>query len=219
LYICLDLQWCDRNSLLQIEHFISHTECRNVLIIGSYRSDEIDTEHPLLTLITNLNEHIINIDLQPLSSNSINSLIVETLSCTSTRAETLVKYLITNTNGNPFHCIQLLQSMYSDGYLYFQNPTLDNLGCWMWTFHDMEYNNVVALVTEKITRLSTQTQRLLTYASCLGDKFLLDILALVAEVTPLEALSGRQHLFIYFAFLFDIYLFCLLLFFFVFRYD
>src|SRR5438309_9195404 len=48
-----DLQWLDAATLDLLEHLITHSEVRNLLLVGAYRDSEISACHPLLrTLYT-----------------------------------------------------------------------------------------------------------------------------------------------------------------------
>src|SRR6185437_9522991 len=51
-----DLQWSDRNSLMLLQQFLLHPNCKNVVIIGSYRNDQIESDphHPLHELLQKL---------------------------------------------------------------------------------------------------------------------------------------------------------------------
>jgi predicted ATPase len=43
-----DMQWMDQGSLRLLEHLMVHAETRNLLLIGAYRDNEVDTAHPLV---------------------------------------------------------------------------------------------------------------------------------------------------------------------------
>jgi predicted ATPase len=42
-----DLQWLDRATLDLLEHLVTHSEVRHLLLIGAYRDNELGPAHPL----------------------------------------------------------------------------------------------------------------------------------------------------------------------------
>ena len=45
-----DLQWADEGSLRLLEHIGTHHKTSNLLILGTYRSNEVDEQHTLTTI-------------------------------------------------------------------------------------------------------------------------------------------------------------------------
>src|SRR5262249_53347121 len=43
-----DLQWLDRATLDLLEHLMTHSEVRSLLLVGAYRDNEVGPAHPLL---------------------------------------------------------------------------------------------------------------------------------------------------------------------------
>src|SRR5258706_14818498 len=43
-----DLQWLDAATLDLLEHLVTHSEVRNLLVVGAYRDNEVGPDHPLL---------------------------------------------------------------------------------------------------------------------------------------------------------------------------
>jgi hypothetical protein len=41
-----DLQWLDRTTLDLLEHLVTHSEVRQLLLIGAYRDNEVGLAHP-----------------------------------------------------------------------------------------------------------------------------------------------------------------------------
>ena len=63
-------------------------------------------------------------------------------------------------------------------------------GCWQWNIEQIQCiditNNVVELMVDQIKKLSQKTQNVLKLAACIGDKFTLDVLAIVNEKSQSE---------------------------------
>src|SRR5439155_24367927 len=43
-----DLQWLDAATLDLLEHLVTHSEVRHLLLVGAYRDNEVSPSHPLL---------------------------------------------------------------------------------------------------------------------------------------------------------------------------
>src|SRR5213079_2581322 len=42
-----DLQWLDAATLALLEHLVTHSEVRHLLLVGTYRDNEVRPTHPL----------------------------------------------------------------------------------------------------------------------------------------------------------------------------
>ena len=51
-----DIQWADKNSMSLMESFAMHPDCQFVSFIGAYRSEEVDDQHVVTSMITHLRE-------------------------------------------------------------------------------------------------------------------------------------------------------------------
>ncbi len=179
-----DLQWADLPSLKLIDVLMISLKNQYLLTIGAYRDNEVNITHPLMQTIEQLEKNRIAIHkifLQPLETESINQLISDTLNCSIQKANPLSKLIISKTHGNPFFITQLLQSLYKDNYLFFER----NIGNWQWNIQEIEKigisENVVDLMIKKIEKLPQNTQLVLQLASCIGDKFNLELLSFVNQ--------------------------------------
>ena len=180
-----DLQWADAASLNFIKLLITAIDSQYLLLIGAYRDNEVSKSHPLILTLQEIEEaiEIENITVKPLEVLTIKQLIVDTLDCKSSEAEALTQLCLQKTNGNPFFLNQLLQSLYSENLLKFDF----NLGKWQWNIEEIESvgitDNVVDLMIDKLKKLPPQTQDILTIAACIGNRFDLEILALIREAS------------------------------------
>ncbi|MGC1390925.1 MAG: AAA family ATPase [Bacteroidales bacterium] len=184
-----DLQWADIPTLKLLESLMLDSKTRYLLIIGAYRDNEVDSSHPLVISLDKLkNENaIVNlITLLPLESQDVNKLISDSLRCSIPDAEVLGKLCLAKTDGNPFFLIQFLNSLADKGLIEFDNDTLK----WEWDASLIEKaditSNVVDLMTARIMKLPERTKTLLKLASCIGNRFDLDTLAIINEKPPVE---------------------------------
>lgn len=179
-----DLQWADSASLKLIQLLITDPDSQYLLMIGAYRDNETNPTHPLiLTLdeITDSGSTINQIILQPLGLNTVKQLVGETLS-DSIRTNLLAELLFNKTQGNPFFLTQLFQTLYAEKLLQFDFTE----GRWLWDLEEIQTigitdYNVVELIARNIQKLSDETQQVIKLAACIGDRFNLEVLAIVSE--------------------------------------
>ncbi|NEN91804.1 MAG: AAA family ATPase, partial [Okeania sp. SIO3H1] len=189
-----DLQWADLASLNLIKQLMTDSETQHLLFIGAYRDNEVNPVHPTIQTIEKIQKTstaVNTIILEPLKINYIRQLVAETLSeeatTTNERLTQLSDLLYSKTQGNPFFLTQLLKTLYTDKLLTFDFT----VGFWMWDIEQIQSVGiadlgVVELVARNIGKLSTTTQKVLKLAACIGNKFSLDVLAVVNEKSAIQ---------------------------------
>jgi predicted ATPase len=184
-----DLQWTDIPTLKLLEGLMLDSKARYLFIIGAYRDNEVDSSHPLVISLEKLKSRnaVVNfITLLPLEARHINQLISESLKCNAAESDILVKLCLAKTNGNPFFLIQFLNSLVDQGLIEFDIKNFK----WEWDAAKIEEaditNNVVDLMTARIEKLSERTKRVLKLASCIGNRFDLNTLAIINEKPAVE---------------------------------
>ncbi|WP_437967223.1 AAA family ATPase [Sorangium sp. So ce260] len=177
-----DLQWADTGSLNLISVLLEDADIRSLLLLGSYRDNEVDDAHPLMLMLSALRRsaaRVRTITLKPLASEHVNQLVSDTLDAPPGECRPLSDIIFAKTAGNPFFTIQYLESVSRDGHLRFSSET----GAWKWNVADIERmdvaDNVVDLMVRRIQGLGESTQRVLKLAACIGNQFDLSILALI----------------------------------------
>ena len=184
-----DLQWADIPTLKLLERLMLDSKTKYLFIIGAYRDNEADSSHTLaisLEKLKNENAVVNFITLLPLEAPNINQLISDSFRCTPAEAEHLGRICLAKTNGNPFFLIQFLNSLVDQGLIEFDTDTLK----WEWDAARIEKaditSNVVDLMTARIQKLPERTKRVLKLASCIGNRFDLDTLAIINEKAAVE---------------------------------
>jgi predicted ATPase/signal transduction histidine kinase/tRNA A-37 threonylcarbamoyl transferase component Bud32 len=182
-----DLQWADTPSLKLIELLVTTANSRYLLIIGAYRDNEVNTSHPLLLMLNNIREKgnvMHQILIAPLTLSSITQLIAETLNCSIENAKPLSELILRKTNGNPFFINVFLKSLYTQNLLKFDFERKK----WKWELAQIQKrnitDNVVELMTDKLRKLSADTQKVLKLAACVGNQFELRTIAMIYEKSP-----------------------------------
>src|SRR5712672_2317469 len=181
-----DLQWLDAATLDLLEHLVTHSEVRHLLLVGAYRDNEVGAAHPLLrTLeaIRAVDARVHEIVLARLELDDIGRLIADALRCEPVRVRPLAQLVQEKTGGNPFFAIQFFIALADEGLLAFDPAA----SAWQWNMDRIRAksytDNVVDLMAEKLKRLSSTTQETLKQLACLGNVAPIATLALVHGTT------------------------------------
>ncbi|MEH2108802.1 trifunctional serine/threonine-protein kinase/ATP-binding protein/sensor histidine kinase [Nostoc sp.] len=201
-----DLQWADTASLKLIQLLMCENTFSSVseeteqmyeiqgslLLIGSYRDNEVSKAHPLYLTLQEIEQAgaIINtIALAPLNQGDLNHLIADTLHCPEVVAVSLTQMVFAKTKGNPFFSVQFLKSLYDDGLIVLNF----DVGYWQYDISKVKElvltDDVVEFIGLQIEKLPIYTQKVLKLAACIGNQFDLKTLAIVNEKSVVDTAS------------------------------
>lgn len=182
-----DIQWADTSTLRLADLMVDQQEGERLLVVGAYRHNEITPDHPLVQLLGQLsktNTTITQIRIEPLSEESLQQLLEDTLHTSAEDAAELTRLIHQKTGGNPFFVEEFLQEQHRQGGITFDQA----LGRWVWDRARLAQQqiseNVADLMSHKIQRLSPAAGKLLQYAACVGNRFSLDLLTRLSRATP-----------------------------------
>jgi predicted ATPase/GAF domain-containing protein/HPt (histidine-containing phosphotransfer) domain-containing protein len=182
-----DIQWADAASFSLLNQILKDTDLRYLLFLGSYRTTEYRNVPNLVKLISDLQSStysFMSIELGALTIVHVNELISNFLHCSKQFSLELSELIHVKTGGNPFFVIQILKHLYENKFI---NP--DAINGWKWNIEVIRQlhvsDNVVELMIRKIGNLSSETSELLTYCSCIGNRFDLETLSTVTN-KPIE---------------------------------
>ena len=185
-----DLQWIDSASLKLIQLLMSETESHYLLLIGAYRDNEVDSAHPLMLTLEEIQKTsavIHTIILDPLKLYlDVNPLVADTLHCSHELALPLSKLIHQKTKGNPFFITQFLKALYEEKIINFNQEE----GYWECDIAEVSRlsltDDIVEFMANRLQKLDIKTQNLLKLAACIGNKFELETLAIVYEKSTTE---------------------------------
>jgi predicted ATPase/signal transduction histidine kinase len=191
-----DLQWADGATLELLRSLITDPELAHVLFLGAYRDNEVDSAHPLRLLIDRLRgagTAITPLVIAPLTLEDITRLLSDTLQVPPPAALDLARIIASKTLGNPFFVIEFLMTIHRDELLRFDAAR----GGWQWDVEQIRRasitDNVVELMSARIGGLEESTRRFLELAACMGSKFDLRSLSIVAERSPADTAIALQR--------------------------
>ncbi|MEG3960139.1 serine/threonine-protein kinase PknK, partial [Microcoleus sp. herbarium2] len=184
-----DLQWADSASLRLMQLLVAESATGYLLVIGAYRDNEVFAAHPLmLTLdaMAKAGATVNTITLEPLSSESLNHLVADTLNCDPYWARPLADLATQKTQGNLFFARQFLKALHQDGLIEFDRVA----GYWQCDIVRVREaaltDDVVEFMALQLQKLLPATQNVLKLAACVGNQFDLETLAVVSQQLETE---------------------------------
>jgi tetratricopeptide (TPR) repeat protein/tRNA A-37 threonylcarbamoyl transferase component Bud32 len=189
LVVLDDLQWTDQSSLLLMHYMARGIYNRPLLIFGAYRDNEVDEQHPLTPVTTELNRDrlLSSIRLERMSFDDVSEMIKRILEQDDVPTEFL-KLVHDKTKGNPFFVEEVVKSLKEEKILHRE----DN----KWKIKEVtriEFPKTVkSLVKTRLGRLDDECQNALTMASFIGNDFTFDALCAVTGFDEVKALETME---------------------------
>ncbi|MCP4146242.1 MAG: response regulator [bacterium] len=187
-----DLQNADQSSLELLQMLASDHAHRYLLLIGTYRDNEVNHTHPLTAIIEELNGQghpITAIPLKNLEENNIRELLKDTLTGASTAGprglETLANRVYCKTEGNAFFAHQFLTGLFKEQLIHFNYDRCE----WEWDIDKIDRmditENVVELLLHRLQALPREEKEILKLSACIGNSF---------DVETLAKVTGKDNL-------------------------
>ena len=184
-----DLQWADLATLELLEQFIRRQPVAGLLVIASYRDNEVDLNHPLNAMLARLAEvHATptTLAMTPLNLRDISDWLCDSLQSSPAQIAPLARLVLDKTSGNPFFVQRWLQFAFRERLLFFDRESRG----WQWdedVLHDQAVmDDVVDLVITQLARLPEDTRQVLAVCAVSGVSFELGMIARVIGKLPEE---------------------------------
>ncbi|HEY7907393.1 MAG TPA: AAA family ATPase, partial [Thermomicrobiales bacterium] len=171
-----DLHWADPASLHLLRFLARSVATLPLLILLTYRSDELTRRHPLYLLLPLLEREAraIRLALKPLADDAIRALVAR-YALPEADADTLVAYLLARAEGNAFFTNQILAALEEEGALHQAEGR--------WVVGDVASAQVpIALrqvIDGRVARLDADAQEALAVAAVIGQEAPFDVWAMV----------------------------------------
>jgi predicted ATPase/signal transduction histidine kinase/CheY-like chemotaxis protein len=189
-----DLQWADGPSLELLQAIVTDPDAAHLLVVGTYRSDEVDEAHPLHALAQaarGIERGLAPIELAPLGADALAALVGDMLNRPAAELWGLTTRVLAQTDGSPFFVEQFLRALHERRLLERDLET----GQWRWEEGRIERagvtDNVAGLLTAKIGALPEAARRALCVGAAVGPSF---TPALVGTAAGLEAAALEDAL-------------------------
>ncbi|MBU1075845.1 MAG: AAA family ATPase, partial [Spirochaetes bacterium] len=172
-----DLQWADEGSLHLLQAIINSISKTNLLIIGTYRDNEVDEKHSLHRLKKDAQEKqkaLEDIKIIPLNHERLNKMVAGLLGEKEEKAHKLTDYILEKSNGNPFFAITLLRELVE------QKVVVWEKGIWKENWDKIKKLqipvNIIDMVLLKIKDIPDDVDTLLRLGSVIGKEFEMELL-------------------------------------------
>ncbi len=189
-----DLQWADLGSLELLHTITTGGEIPHLLLVGSYRSNEVDAAHPLAHELARIREArsrgITDVSLLGLSRFRLTEYLADAFGRSPEEVEPLAGIVHEKTAGNPFFVKEFLKYLHKAGHVQLaaSNGFSFDLAA---IRRGALSQNVVELLLQRIVGYGERPSRTLSAAAALGATFDLHQLA---QVVSLDAAGVADDL-------------------------
>jgi len=179
LVILDDLQWTDPSSLLLLHYLAHDVQKTPLLLLGAYRSTDIDAKHPLSPVLSELNRERLpqSIHLKRMSLSDVSEIIKNILEQEDVPAE-FCTLVYEKTKGNPFFAEEVVKSLKEEEVIFREGNR--------WEFKNVskiEFPETVKNVLKtRFSRLDDECQNALTLASFVGNDFTLEVMSVLTGI-------------------------------------
>ena len=187
-----DLQWADQGSLMLAESLLGDRTLEHVLLIGSYRDNEVDAQHPVSKSVKRIRAagaRCSSLKVRPLRVVEIGRLLADALHTTTEQTGELARLVHSKTDGNPFFVTELIGSLSASGLLEYRDG-------WRWDLDRIRRapisDDVADLMVGKLEGLPETTMASLKVAACIGVEFDLELVARASGQTAAETVASLQ---------------------------
>jgi predicted ATPase len=177
-----DMQWADPASLHLVSLVLSAPATEALLLIGSYRDNEVTPTHPFMQAVQELRLRSVpieSIELGALGWADIAQLLEDSLHVNTDTATPLAAAIREKTGGNPFFARQFLQQLHSS-HLLEVDPEASGCRFDLTAIRAADITeNVADFIAQRLRLLEPETQRVVQLAAAVGNRFDVELLARV----------------------------------------
>lgn len=184
LLVVDDLHWAIKPTVLMLRHILRSELATRLLIVGTYRDDELDRFNPLTDALGEIRRlpGVERVVLRGLDRDAVAAFVAASAGhALDERGMLLVTALHAETDGNPFYMAEVLNHLAESGVIY---QTDDG----RWTASaDLNVDeiglpeSVRDVVGRRLNRLSADAARALTVAAVIGPTFDVALLELIPD--------------------------------------
>ncbi len=192
-----DLQWADPTTLKVIHYLARNTRESRVMILGTYRPEDIIKEHgeethPLDNTLQKMGREDLfeRIELHRLDRSALKRFIENTLGDTELE-EGFVKEVYKESEGNPLFLLELMRLLVEEEHLVKEDgvwrvkETIDHIHI---------PSKVRDLVVRRLQRLMEEQRDILEWASVVGDEFKSDVLERSMQINRIQLLKNLNKI-------------------------
>lgn len=183
-----DLQWSDVASLELLRFIARRISGSPMLIVSTYREEEISAGSPLFPLLPILvrEAKAERIELRSLDAGAIREWLAHSYDLPEDRERHLADHLLERTDGNPFYAGEILRSLEDDAILEWDGE--------QWALGELRGVATPALLRQvihvRLQRVSEETRGLLAVAAVIGQDVEIDLWKRIAGTTDAQILDA-----------------------------
>jgi tetratricopeptide (TPR) repeat protein/KaiC/GvpD/RAD55 family RecA-like ATPase len=192
LVVLDDLQWTDPSSLLLLHYLARGMQKTPLLLLGAYRSTDIDAKHPLTPILSELKRECLpqSVSLKRMSLEDTSEMIRQILGQDDVQPE-FCKMVYEKTRGNPFFTAEVIESLKEEETIYREENKWKTR-----EISEIEFPETVKNVLKaRYSRLDDECQNVLTLASFVGNDFTLEAMCAVTGIEKSTLLKLMDKLF------------------------
>lgn len=182
-----DLHWADPASLDLFRRLARIVTSLPILLVGTYRTEEVDRQHPLYALLPLLirEANPVRVTLRPLADDDVRAIVGARYPLAGDDLDRLVDYLQARAEGNPFFLGELLRTLEDEEVLRLALPGADALARGeRWTLGEPTSLGLPPLLRQilerRLARLTADDRGLLVVAAIIGQEVPLSLWSAVA---------------------------------------
>ncbi len=175
-----DIHWADRSTLGFLSYLADRIERRRLLLVATYRSDELRPTSPRLVQFASLlaKRSVTDLNLTPLDESSIRALIDQAIPHGEALNNATIAGIVRRSQGNPFFAEELLKSeLTRDPRARARELPLSIRGA----------------ILARAALLSPEERTVLSFAAVLGERFSVDRLVALCEGQREPVLAALEH--------------------------
>jgi len=176
-----DLHWADESTLSALTHLVRSLSQVPLLVVGTFRDNGFDEGGPLSQTLDELTRlHLLDrVSLSGLSEEAVAAMVRDLSG--SDPSPTLVSFVYSSTEGNPFFVEELFRHLVERGELTESRTAFRSDR----SPSDIDVpQNVRLAVGRRLSKLSDSTQRTLGTAALIGRSFTFSLLEAATDLNP-----------------------------------
>ncbi len=186
-----DLHWADAATLQLFRYLARRVRTQRLLIVGTYRDVEVDLDHPLSAVLSEMNRErlYVRVLTRRLSPQHVRAMIQSILQTPEPVSDEFRDLIYRETEGNPFFVEEILKHLVEVGALYIEDGR--------WQLKPIEEVDVPQSMREvigrRLKRVADSCQRVLGLAAVIGRRFRFEVLQAIGELEEAELLDALEE--------------------------
>jgi DNA-binding SARP family transcriptional activator/predicted ATPase len=175
-----DIQWCDSDTLEWLHYLLRYDPNAPILLVATLRSDALDTDHPVGTLLAGLrrSRQLVELALGPLEEHQSTDLAIQAAGEALSAADAAV--IANEAEGNPLFIVELAQARPAITSTASASPALPK--------------GIQAVISSRLEQLSPAARQAGEMAAVIGRQFSFPMLVEAAEEDEKTLVSSLDEL-------------------------